>query len=127
MHMHHVPTRMIQPNKGKRAVELPEDFQDHLFAATFKGGPPADGCYLDMPPIGKRPLQPPSKSYGFVTAEQAMRMEVSCFMPCSGRMPEHRAQWHTAACTAAWNCKWLDRRLLSEIPGTRPVLQQLVQ
>jgi hypothetical protein len=27
---------LIQPNKGKRPVELPEAFQDHLHAATFK-------------------------------------------------------------------------------------------
>jgi hypothetical protein len=69
--------RLIQPNKGKKPVELPEAFQDHLHAATFKAGLPADSCFSDLPPVGKRPLEPPSNAAGFVTAKQAMRIEVS--------------------------------------------------
>jgi hypothetical protein len=65
-------------------VELPEDFQDHLHAATFKAGMPADGCFSDLPPVGKRPLQPPSNAAGFVTAKQAMRIEVGgCGQHCT--------------------------------------------
>lgn len=69
-----IGNRLIQPNKGKKPVELPEGFQDHLHAATFKAGPPIDGCFSDLPPVGKRPLQPPSDAAGFVTAKQAMRI-----------------------------------------------------
>eukprot|EP00879_Flechtneria_rotunda_P012272 GHRR01012818.1.p1 GENE.GHRR01012818.1~~GHRR01012818.1.p1 ORF type:complete len:258 (+),score=98.23 GHRR01012818.1:920-1693(+) len=70
-----IGNRMVQPNKGKAAVQVPESSQDHLFASTFKNGAPPDGCWSDLPPVGKRPLAPPSDAAGFVTAAQAMRTE----------------------------------------------------
>ncbi|KAF6255159.1 hypothetical protein COO60DRAFT_1702977 [Scenedesmus sp. NREL 46B-D3] len=70
-----IGNRLLQPNKGKKPVDLPEGFQDHLHAATFKAGLPADGCFSDLPPVGRRPLEAPSNAAGFVTAKQAMRIE----------------------------------------------------
>lgn len=67
---------MIQPNKGKKPVDSSPAATAHLHAATFKGGPPTEGCWCDLPPIGKRPLSPPSNAYNFVTAAQAMAIEV---------------------------------------------------
>ncbi|KAF8065832.1 hypothetical protein HT031_002892 [Scenedesmus sp. PABB004] len=68
-----VGNRLIQPNKGKRATEQPE--ADHLHAATWAGGVPADGCWCDLPPVGKRPLAPPSAAGRWVTAAQCVRVE----------------------------------------------------
>eukprot|EP00878_Enallax_costatus_P026513 GHUV01028455.1.p1 GENE.GHUV01028455.1~~GHUV01028455.1.p1 ORF type:complete len:398 (+),score=120.36 GHUV01028455.1:1175-2368(+) len=69
-----IGNRLIEPNKGKKPVELPDDAQDHLHAATFKNGPAPDGCWSDMPPVGKRPLDPPSNAAHFVNAAQTMRI-----------------------------------------------------
>lgn len=70
-----VGNRGIAPNTGKRAADESEvaAAQAHLWGAVFRGGPPADGCYSDMPRIGKRPLPNPVKSKGAVSAAHALR------------------------------------------------------
>eukprot|EP00775_Hariotina_reticulata_P013435 gene13435-13563_t len=65
----------LAPNKGKKTVAPSESLQDHLLAASFKAGPPVDGCWCDLPRVGKRPLAPPSNAAGFVNAAQSIRME----------------------------------------------------
>lgn len=72
--------RLIQPNKGKKPVDLPDESQDHLFASTFKDGPAPDGCWCDMPPVGKRPLEPPSNASNFINAAQTMRILVGLIL-----------------------------------------------
>jgi hypothetical protein len=84
--------RLIQPNKGKKPVGDSPAAVEHLHAATFKGGAPTEGCWCDLPPIGKRPLSPPSNARNFVTAAQTMAIEVS------GRVTQLMQPWGSARC-----------------------------
>jgi hypothetical protein len=66
----------ISPHTGKRSTEGEAPAAEaHLWGATFRNGPPADGCWSDMPRIGKRQLPDPVEIKGVVNASHSLRQE----------------------------------------------------
>jgi hypothetical protein len=67
--------RLIEPHKGKKPVGDSPAAGAALHGGVFREAA-LDGCWCDLPPIGKRPLPPPSAARNFVTAAQTMAIEV---------------------------------------------------
>lgn len=91
--------RAIAPDSGKRGVDPSEvaAAEEHLWGAMFRGGPPPDGCWSDMPRIGKRPIADPVTKTGAINAAHTLRQHDP--LPPGTKQPNSDAKGKRITCT----------------------------